>query len=32
MHGPFEHGVSVVDLLFSVGSANAPGYMKSFTQ
>lgn len=27
---PFEHAVSVVDLLFSVGAAQAPSYMKSF--
>jgi hypothetical protein len=27
--GPFEHGVSIVDLLFHVGAA-APAYMKTF--
>jgi hypothetical protein len=26
---PFEHGVSIIDLLFNVGPA-APQYMKSF--
>jgi hypothetical protein len=29
LHGPFEHTVTVLDLLFNVGS-NAPKYMKSF--
>ncbi len=29
MYPPFEHGVSIVDLLFSVGE-EAPSYMKSF--
>jgi hypothetical protein len=29
LHGAFEHGVSVLDLLFNVG-ADAPRYMKSF--
>ena len=29
LHPPFEHGVSIVDLLFNVG-LNAPRYMKSF--
>ena len=29
LHGPFEHGVSILDLLFNVG-ADAPRYMKSF--
>jgi hypothetical protein len=28
VHGPFEHAVTVLDLLFSTGPA-APGYMKS---
>lgn len=31
LHGPFEHAVSVLDLIFSVG-ARAPRYMKSFDQ
>jgi hypothetical protein len=29
LHGSFEHGVSILDLLFNVG-ADAPRYMKSF--
>jgi WbqC-like protein family len=29
LHGPFEHGVTVLDLLFNTGPA-APSYMKSF--
>lgn len=29
LHGAFEHGVSILDLLFNVG-ADAPRYMKSF--
>jgi hypothetical protein len=29
MHGAFEHGVSILDLLFNVGP-DAPRYMKSF--
>jgi hypothetical protein len=29
LHGAFEHGVSIIDLLFNVG-ADAPRYMKSF--
>lgn len=29
LHQPFEHGVSIVDLLFNVGGA-APRYMKQF--
>ena len=28
-HAPFEHAVTILDLLFSVG-ADAPSYMKSF--
>lgn len=30
LHGGFEHGVSIVDLIFNVGPS-APAYMKSFT-
>jgi hypothetical protein len=29
LNGPFEHGVTILDLLFNVG-ADAPRYMKSF--
>ena len=29
LHGPFEHGVTILDLLFNAG-ADAPRYMKSF--
>jgi hypothetical protein len=29
LHPPFEHEVTVLDLLFNTG-AEAPGYMKSF--
>jgi hypothetical protein len=29
LHGAFEHGVSIIDLLFNVGP-DAPRYMKSF--
>jgi hypothetical protein len=29
IHPPFEHGVSIVDLIFNTGP-EAPGYMKSF--
>lgn len=29
LHDPFEHGVSIVDLIFCAGE-NAPSYMKSF--
>jgi hypothetical protein len=29
LNGAFEHGVSILDLLFNVG-ADAPRYMKSF--
>jgi hypothetical protein len=29
LHGPFEHGVSILDLLFNAGPA-APAYMKTF--
>ena len=29
LHGPFEHGVSILDLLFNTGPA-APRYLKSF--
>ena len=30
LHGPFEHGVSIVDLLFNTGP-DAHLYMKSFS-
>lgn len=30
LHGPFEHAVTILDLLFNVGS-EAPQYMKSFS-
>ena len=29
LHGPFEHGVSIIDLIFNTGS-ESPRYMKSF--
>jgi len=28
LHGPFEHAVSMLDLLFNVGAAETPQYMK----
>jgi hypothetical protein len=31
LHPPFEHGVTILDLIFHVGS-EAPSYMKSFTR
>jgi hypothetical protein len=31
LHPPFEHGVSILDLLFNTG-ADAPRYMKSFSR
>ena len=31
LHPPFEHGVTIFDLLFHVGG-NAPSYMKSFSR
>lgn len=31
LHGPFEHGVTVLDLLFHTGR-DAPAYMKSFSR
>jgi hypothetical protein len=31
LHGPFDHHVSILDLLFNVGAADAAQYMKSFS-